>query len=155
MTIDTEAPARTTTSTTTSTTSTTAIHDVDLDVDLPADLAERRRRAVAEAVAHAEPAATGNRRAAVGIRRYGPGCVALALRGRFDRTGRERLRALAGEVERHAARELVIDLSGLDGCDAGLARVLGRLRIRCLAREARVELHDPPEALAAELGHLR
>ncbi|GAA4875271.1 STAS domain-containing protein [Actinomycetospora straminea] len=145
MTIDTEAPARTTSS--------PAVHDVDLDVDVPADLAERRRRAVAEAVAHAEPAATGNRRAAVGIRRYGPGCVALALRGRFDRTGRERLRALAAELERQAGTELVIDLSGLDGCDAGLARVLGRLRIRCLAREARVELHDPPEALAAELGH--
>ncbi|MEJ2886389.1 STAS domain-containing protein [Actinomycetospora aeridis] len=125
------------------------------DVDVPADLADRRRRAVAEAVAHAQPAATGNRRAAVGIRRYGPGCVALALRGRFDRVGRERLRVLAGDLERQAGTELVIDLSGLEGCDPGLARVLARLRIRCLAREARVELHDPPEALAAELGQFR
>jgi anti-anti-sigma regulatory factor len=62
---------------------------------------------------------------------------------------------LAAEVERQARTELVIDLSGLDHCDAGLARVLARLRIRCLAREARVELHDPPEALAAELGQFR
>jgi anti-anti-sigma regulatory factor len=139
MTIDSEAPGRVGTA----------------EVELPADLAERRRAAVAEAVLQAEPASTGNRRAAVGVRRYGPGCVALALRGRFDRAGRERLRALAAEVERHARTELVIDLSGLDHCDAGLARVLARLRIRCMAREARVELHDPPEALAAELGQFR
>lgn len=140
MTIDSEAPVRARTAD---------------DVELPADLAERRRAAVAEAVLQAEPASTGNRRAAVGVRRYGPGCVALALRGRFDRAGRERLRALAAEVERQAHTELVIDLSGLDHCDAGLARVLARLRIRCMAREARVELHDPPEALAAELGQFR
>lgn len=124
------------------------------DVDLPADLAERRRAAVAEALAQAEPTA-GNQRAAIGVRRYGPGCVALALRGRFDRPAREQLRALARELVRQARIELVIDLSGLDQCDAGLARVIGRLRIRCLAREARVELHDPPEALAAELGLFR
>ncbi|GLZ46381.1 hypothetical protein Acsp06_25660 [Actinomycetospora sp. NBRC 106375] len=127
----------------------------DLSEDLPADLSARRRAAVAEAVARAEPSAGGDRRASVGIRRYGPGCVALALRGRFDRAGRERLRGMTGELERQARTELVIDLSGLDGCDAGLARVLARLRIRCLAHEARVELHDPPEALAAELGQFR
>jgi ABC-type transporter Mla MlaB component len=140
MTIDTEAPVR------------TRIDELDI-VDVPTDLARRRRAAVAEAIAQAEPAASGHRRAAVGLRRYAPGCVALALRGRFDRVGRERLRALAQEVERQVHTELVIDLSGLEQCDAGLARVLGRLRIRCLAHEARVELHDPPEALAAELGH--
>jgi anti-anti-sigma regulatory factor len=138
MSIDSDAPARARTE----------------DVDIPADIAQRRRAAVAEALAHAEPPG-GNRRAAVGVRRYGPGCVALALRGRFDRASRERLRAMAGEIERQARTELVIDLSGLDHCDPGLARVLARLRIRCLAREARVELHDPPEALAAELGQFR
>lgn len=138
MSIDSEAPARTRT------------EDAD-----PADLPRRRRRAVAEAVAQAEPSAVGNRRAAVGVRRYGPGCVALALRGRFDRQGRERLRALSAELERQARKELVIDLSGLEHCDAALARVIARLRIRCVAREARVELNDPPEALAAELGQFR
>lgn len=125
------------------------------DVDLPVDPAQRRRRALAEAVAHAEPAGAGNRRAAVGVRHYGPGCVALALCGRFDRAGRERLRTLCSELEGQARVELAIDLSGLDHCDAALARVLARLRIRCLAREARVELHSPPEALAAELGQFR
>lgn len=125
------------------------------DVDTPIDLAGRRRHAVAEAVADAESEATGGRRAAVGIRRYGDGCVALALRGHFDRAERERLRTLAGELERQAGTELVIDLSGLEHCDAGLARVLGRLRIRCLARQARVQLHEPPEALATELGQFR
>ena len=124
-------------------------------VDLPMDLAQRRHAARAEAVAHAEPATIGNRRAAIGVRPYGPGCVALALRGSFDRAGRDRLRTLCVELEREARTELAIDLSGLDHCDPGLARVLARLRIRCLAREARVELHSPPEALAAELGQFR
>jgi anti-anti-sigma regulatory factor len=139
MTIDSEAPVR-------------ARID-ELDPADPTDLARRRHLAVAEAIAQADPAASGHRRAAVGVRRYAPGCVALALRGRFDRVGREHLRALAADIERQARIELVIDLSGLEHCDAGLARVLGRLRIRCLAHEARVELTDPPEALAAELGH--
>ena len=125
------------------------------DVELPVDPARRRRAALAEAVAHAEPAVVGNRRGAVGVRTYGPGCVALALRGRFDRAGLERLRALSSEIEQHASAELVIDLAGLDHCDPALARVIARLRIRCLAREARVELHEPPEALAAELGQFR
>jgi hypothetical protein len=96
------------------------------EVDLPADLPTRRRAAVAEAAAQAEPV-TGDGRGAVGVRRYGPGCVALA------------------------DRELVVDLSGLEECDALLTRALGRLRIRALTREARVELRDPPPALATEL----
>ncbi|GAA4797429.1 hypothetical protein GCM10023200_37040 [Actinomycetospora chlora] len=140
MTIDTEAPVRIRT-------------DEPAPVADPEDLGRRRRAAVAQAVAQADPAASGHHRAAVGVRRYAPGSVALALRGRFDRVGRERLRALAADVERQARTELVIDLSGLEHCDSGLARVLGRLRIRCLAHGARVELTDPPEALAAELGH--
>lgn len=131
------------------------VHELIDDADLPVDPAQRRRAALAEAVAHAEPAPTGNRRGAIGVRSYGPGCVALALRGLFDRAGRERLRALSSELERQARTELVVDLSGLDHCDPALARVIARLRIRCLAREARVELHEPPEALAAELGQFR
>ncbi len=127
-------------------------HDLWIDeVDAPADLAQRRRLAVAEAVAHARPA-TPDGCGALGIRRYGPGCIALALRGRFDRGARDVLQALSDEVPSLARHELAIDLSGLERCDGTLARAIGRLRIRCLAREARVELHDLPPALAAELG---
>ena len=81
MTIDTEAPVRVRT-------------DEPAPVADPEDLGRRRRAAVAQAVAQADPAASGHHRAAVGVRRYAPGSVALALRGRFDRVGRERLRAL-------------------------------------------------------------
>jgi len=121
------------------------------DVDAPADLCGRRRLAVAEAAAHARPV-TPDGHGALGIRRYGPGCIALALRGRFDRGARELLAALCDEVPHLARRELAIDCSRLERCDGMLARAIGRLRIRCLARDAQVELHDPPPALAVELG---
>lgn len=121
------------------------------DVDLPADRSGRRRAAVGEAVAHATPV-TRDARGAIGVCRYAPGCIALALRGRFDGGAHDLLRALADELPRIAEHELVIDLSGLEHCDAVLARVIGRLRIRCLTREASVELHDPPPGLATELG---
>ena len=120
------------------------------DVDLPTDLPARRRAAVAEAVAHAQPA-TRDGRGAVGVRRYGPGCIVLALRGRFDRGARELLQGLAEELPRVVDRELVIDLSGLEAWDALLIRTIGRLRTRSLTREARVELHDLPPGLATEL----
>src|SRR5689334_11844160 len=121
------------------------------DVDLPADLTARRRAAITEARTHVEPV-TPDARGAMGLRRYGAGCVALALAGRFEQCSRELLRALADELPSAACRELVIDLSGLDGCDQVLVRALTRLRIRCLTREARVELYDLPPALATELG---
>lgn len=121
------------------------------DVDLPADLTARRRAAVAEARTHVEPV-TRDGRGALGLRRYGAGCIALALRGHFEQCSRDLLRALTDELPRVACRELVVDLSGLDECDPALVRALARLRIRCLTREARVELSDVPPALAAELG---
>jgi STAS domain len=124
------------------------------DVDLPADLAERRRAATAEAVAGAEPLTTDGR-GAMGVCRYGPGCIALALRGRFEPCPRRLLRALVDELPHVASCELVVDCSGLERCDGTLARALARLRIRCLTRAARVELHEPPPALAVELGQAR
>jgi anti-anti-sigma regulatory factor len=104
---------------------------------------------VAEAVADALAEAG---RSGLGLRRYAPGCVALALRGPVDDAARDHLKGLIGELPRAAYRELVLDLAGVDGCDTALARTLGRLRIRCVLRGARVEVHDPPEALTAELG---
>jgi hypothetical protein len=116
------------------------------DVDLPAELPARRRAALADAAAHAEPV-TADGRGSVGVRRYGSGCIAVALRGRFDRGARGLLAALADELPRVADHELVVDLSGVEECDALLVRAIGRLRIRALTREARVELRDPPPAL--------
>lgn len=128
----------------------------DPTLDLAGDLATRRRAAVAEAVADAvSRCGRPSHPAAVGVRRYGPGCLALALAGRFDRSAVDGLRALGPEIERAATTELVVDLTRLDRCDALLARALARIRIRCLTAQARVELHDPPPALAAELGQVR
>lgn len=120
------------------------------DVDLPAGLATRRRAALAEAAAHPRPV-TADGRGSVGLCRYGPGCVALALVGHFDRRARTLLTTLATDLPRIAHRELVVDLAGLVTCDAALIRAIGRLRIRALTREARVELHSPPPALTREL----
>ena len=55
------------------------------DVDLPADLPARRRAAITEARNQVEPV-TRDGRGAMGVRRYGAGCVALALRGRFGQS---------------------------------------------------------------------
>lgn len=121
------------------------------DVDMAGDLPERRRAAVAEAAAHSEPA-TPDGRGRVGVRRYGPGCIALALQGRFDHGARDLLRALGDELPDLAWCELVLDLSDLECCDRLVARAIGRLRIRCLTHDARVELHGLPRALAVEIG---
>ncbi len=134
----------------------TPLREPVLDVEHAGDLAERRRAAVAEAVADATTrCGRPTRPAAAGLRRYGEGCLVVALAGRFDRPAVERLRALGPEIERRATTELVVDLSRLERCDALLARAIARIRIRCLAAQTRVELHDPPPALAAELGRFR
>lgn len=90
--------------------------------------------------------------AALGTCTYGPGCLALALAGRFDQVGLERLRLLGHEVKTLARAELVIDCSALTSCEPALARVLARLRVQCLAAGATVEIDETPDALATELG---
>ena len=129
------------------------------DVDLAGDLDQRRRRAVVAAIERASRTAGGVWSAgdpgswgpSVGLCRYGPGCVVLALAGCSDRAGLESLRALTAEVDRAADTELVIDLSRLQQCEPALARVLGRLRVRRLNAGARVELRSAPRELTAEL----
>lgn len=72
----------------------------------------------------------------IALRGYGPGCLAIALAGAFDRAGVESVRAVLHDLDQHAALELVVDLSALTTCDPGLARVLAQLRIHRLTRGA-------------------
>ena len=136
----------------TSTSNPTAAFPV-AEVELVADLSERRHRALDEAVVEAltvrDP---DSREPAIALRRYGAGCLALALAGAFDRAGTERVRALERDVARLATIELVMDLSGLSSCDPPLIRALLGLRRQRLVAGVRVELRSPPAVLVAELG---
>lgn len=126
-----------------------------LEVDLAADLGERRRRAIDEAVTEATSGQVSDPDSwapSIALRRYGPGCLALALAGTVDPAGTERVRELGPTLARLAPVELVIDLSRLGACAPPLTRALARLRRQRLIAGARVELHHPPAALAAELG---
>jgi hypothetical protein len=125
------------------------------EVDLAAGLSERRRRALAEAVTEATAARVSDPDSwepAIALRRYGRGCLAVALAGTFDRAGTERVRALGRDLARLATTELVMDLSRLTACDAPLIRALLGLRMQHLVAGVRVELRGPPAALVAELG---
>lgn len=128
--------------------------------DSPAPLDERRRSAVLAATEQARgPSGHGVTAHAGGtggisICVFASGRIVLALAGRFDTVGRDRLWTLVPTLQRHAQHELVVDMSGLQACDRGLARVIARLRISHLVRGAHVELRDPPESVLRELGQL-
>jgi hypothetical protein len=125
-------------------------------LDAAEALRQRRERAIMEAKAAAreqldvcEPDAW---LPGLATCRYHRGCLVVALAGAFDRAGVEQLRALRGEITRHADTELILELGALTTCSPGLARLLGQLRIAALTRGARVQLRDAPEVLRAKLG---
>jgi hypothetical protein len=125
------------------------------EVDLAADLRERRRRALDEAVTEATMVRVSDPDSwepAIALRRYGRGCLAVALAGTFDRAGTERVRALGRDLSWLATEELVIDLARLTSCDPPLVRALLGLRMQRLVAGVRVELRSPPAVLVAELG---
>lgn len=116
----------------------------------PMSATGRRRRAIEEAVrgsAGPTPRCPG-----VAVRRYDDDCLVLAVSGVFDEAARARLDAVARDLSRIATAELVLVTSRLTACDRRLARLLSRIRLRHLMEGARVELHDPPLELTAELG---
>lgn len=130
-------------------------HGVLLD-DAGCDVNQRRRDGVAAAREQAGRMSRGLDPdpwdPGLGTCEFGPGRIALALAGDFDRVGLERLAVLCRELPRLASAELVIDCRALSSCGPALARALARLRIQCLTAGAIVELHHPPELLAADLG---
>ena len=123
------------------------------DAAVDGDLGRRRRLAAAEASADARAGLGRDPRGwTVMLRRYGEGCLVVALAGTFDRAGLARLRALRADLHRVAHTELVVELSSVDADQPGLARVVAALRVSRLAAGARVELHEPSDELRAELG---
>ena len=120
------------------------------ELDEPVDVDARRRRAVEEAGRESvglTPSAPG-----IAVRRFGRGCLVIAIAGTFDDAARARLDAVTRDLSGLATAELVVCTSHLVGCDRRLARLLSRLRLHHLMAGARVELHDPPPELTAELG---
>jgi hypothetical protein len=115
--------------------------------------AERRRRAHDAAVAEVSAPLVRADEAAIGLRTYGQGRVALALGGYFDPAAIARLRSTLGDLHRLGTEELIVDLSQLGPCPPALARTLAQLRMQRLVHGARVEVHHPPQELAAVLGH--
>jgi anti-anti-sigma regulatory factor len=113
---------------------------------------QRRRAAVAEAVAEALAGARSGR-AVIAIRRFGDGALVVALGGHVDHATVRDIDAVLREVHHLASRHLVIDLTAARGCDAGLARVLGHARIRCLVADAAVTVLNLPDELRDEYGH--
>jgi hypothetical protein len=89
---------------------------------------------------------------AVAVRDYGPGCVCLGLAGPVGRGRAERLQTLLAELRTRARRELLITVAGLGPWHPQLARVLAHARIQYLVNGARVDFHNLPGPLAAQLG---
>jgi hypothetical protein len=78
--------------------------------------------------------------------------VCFGVAGPVDRAMAERLQTLLRELHVRTSHELVISLAGLGPWHPQLARALAHARIQYLVHGAHVELHDLPDALAAELG---
>jgi hypothetical protein len=89
---------------------------------------------------------------AVALRDYEPGCVCLGIAGPVGRGRAERLQTLLGDLRTRARRELLITVAGLGPWHPQLSRVLAHARIQLLVDGARVDFHDLPGPLAAELG---
>jgi anti-anti-sigma regulatory factor len=113
---------------------------------------QRRRRAVAEAVDEVLAGARSGRWV-IAIRRFDDGALVVALGGHVDHATVREIDALLREVHHLANRHLVIDLTAVRSCDAGLARVLGHARIRCLVADAAVTVLNLPDELRDEYGH--
>ena len=118
--------------------------------DEPLGIEARRRRAIEEA--SSECVGPTPRCAGIAVRRFGRGCLVIAVAGSFDEAARARLDAVTRDLARLAEVELVMCMTHLVGCDRRLSRLLSRLRMQHLVAGARVELHDPPPELVAELG---
>jgi hypothetical protein len=114
-------------------------------------LSPSQRQALGEVTA--ELAAPGRAdQPAVALRDYGPGCVCLGIAGPVGRSRAKRLQTLLRELRTRAYRELIITVAGLGPWHPQLTRVLAHARIQHLVDGARVDLHNLPGPLAAELG---
>jgi hypothetical protein len=89
--------------------------------------------------------------AAVAVRGYGDGRLAVGVAGSVDRAMVERFAALLGELHLRSARELVLTFGLLTGWDRALPRVISRVRMAHLVEGGQVELADVPAGLLVDL----
>jgi hypothetical protein len=111
----------------------------------------RREEVVTRAASEARPSSAGFQEPSAAVRTWDQGCVVVALAGPAGRAWVEDLRVLLRDLRPRASIELTLELSGLTDCHHTLSRLLGRTRIQHLIDGARVELRNPPPALAADI----
>jgi hypothetical protein len=88
--------------------------------------------------------------AAVALRSYGEGCVAVGIAGPVDRLMARRFGILLRDLRPFSTRELLLTLAQLGPWDSQLARVIGQARVQHLIDGGRLDLRDaPPEMFAA------
>jgi len=90
--------------------------------------------------------------AAVALRSYGDGCVAVGIAGPVNRLAALRCGTLLRGLRPFSTRELVLTLAQLGSWDPQLARVIGRSRVHHLIDGGRLYLLGAPPEMVAALG---
>jgi hypothetical protein len=90
--------------------------------------------------------------AAVALRSYGNGCIAVGIAGPVDRRAARRFGTLLRGLRPFSTRELLLTLVLLGPWDPRLARVIGQARVQHLIDGGRMDLRDAPSELVAASG---
>jgi hypothetical protein len=90
--------------------------------------------------------------AAVALRSYGDGCVAVGIAGPVDRPTAGRFGTLLRGLRPFSTRELFLTLVLLGPWDPHLARVIGQAHVHHLIDGGRLDLRGAPSEMSAALG---
>ncbi len=90
--------------------------------------------------------------AAVALRSYGDGCVAVGIAGPVDRDATRRIGTLLRGLRPFSTREISLTLVLLGPWEPQLARVIGRARVHHLIDGGRLYLRGAPSEMFAALG---
>jgi hypothetical protein len=92
------------------------------------------------------------REAAVAMRSYGDGCVAVGIAGPVDRAMAGRFGTLLRGLRPFSTRELLLTLVLLGPWDPQLARVIGQARVHHLIDGGRLDLRGAPPEMFGVIG---
>ena len=90
--------------------------------------------------------------AAVALRSYGDGCVAVGIAGPVDRDTARQVGTLLRALRPFSTRELSLTLVLLGPWNPQLARVIGRARVHHLIDGGHLDLRGAPTEMLAALG---
>jgi len=90
--------------------------------------------------------------AAVALRSYGNGCIAVGIAGAVDRRAARRFATLLRGLRPFSTCELLLTLTLLGPWDPRLARVIGQARVHHLIDGGRMDLRGAPSELLAAIG---